>query len=397
MNKRIPAYPSKPHKTGQARIRLGGKDVYLGVWNTPESRVEYARVVAEYAAAGSVPAATAKPAVGTTVAELLSEFSIWAATRYVKNGAPTSEVSHYEAALAPVYGLYLDIEANDFGPLCLLACRDWLAKRHCRLKVNQHLSRIRRVWKWGVSRELVRPDVWTSLRAVEGLRKGEGIDRPKVTTVPQESIDALKGVVLPPVWAMIQMQLWTAMRPGEVTAMRTCDVYSEHASIPKKFEGKLWVYVPESHKTEHHDKQRLVFLGPQAQEIIRPWLRPESPEAYLFSPAEAMQYLRAARSAKRATPGRSKYVKKRSPKKRLRDRYTVESYTHAIHKACRKETVNIPVWGPNRLRHNAATLIRKTYGVEIARIICGHSSAFTTEIYAEADLEKAAQAMVEMG
>jgi hypothetical protein len=31
---RIPAYPSKPHPTGQAGIYLGGKQVYLGKWGT---------------------------------------------------------------------------------------------------------------------------------------------------------------------------------------------------------------------------------------------------------------------------------------------------------------------------------------------------------------------------
>jgi integrase len=393
MPKRIPSYPASAHKSGQARIRLNGRDVYLGVWNSPESRVAYARAVAEYAAAGSAPSSQ----TNVTVAELLSEFWTWANARYVKNGRPTSEVAFYEMALAPMYALYLDLDVSAFGPLCLIACRDELRKLYCRTKVNQHLGRIRRVFKWGVSRELVRPDVWTALRSVEGLRKGEAYDPPKVTTVPKEHIEAIKPHVLPPVWAMIEIQLWTAMRPGEVTAMRTCDVFAEHPSIPKQFHGKLWAYVPESHKTEHHDKGRVILLGPHAQEVIRPWLQPDRPEAYLFSPAEAMEYHRADRAAKRVTPGQSNYQRKRRPKKRLSQRYNVSAYTHAIHKACKKEAVNLPVWGPNRLRHNAATLIRKQYGVEVARIICGHSSAFTTEIYAEADLEKAAKAMIEMG
>jgi site-specific recombinase XerD len=60
---------------------------------------------------------------------------------------------------------------------------------------------------------------------------------------------------------------------------------------------------------------------------------------------------------------------------------------------CREENC----WTPNQLRHVAATLIRKEYGIEVASIILGHSSLNTTEVYAEADLEKAARAMADFG
>ena len=51
--------------------------------------------------------------------------------------------------------------------------------------------------------------------------------------------------------------------------------------------SKVWVYAPDTHKTEHLDKQRTIHLGPQAQEVLRPWLRSD-PVAHLFSPKEAM-------------------------------------------------------------------------------------------------------------
>ena len=50
-------------------------------------------------------------------------------------------------------------------------------------------------------------------------------------------------------------------------------------------------------------------------------------------------------------------------------------------------------WARNQLRHNAATRIRAAYGIEAARIILGHSSAVTSEIYAEVDKEKAREIM----
>ena len=42
-------------------------------------------------------------------------------------------------------------------------------------------------------------------------------------------------------------------------------------------------------------------------------------------------------------------------------------------------------------------MIRKEYGIDMARIILGHSSIETTERYAEADLEEAARAMAQFG
>ncbi len=45
-------------------------------------------------------------------------------------------------------------------------------------------------------------------------------------------------------------------------------------------------YIPGSHKTEHHDRPRVIFLGPKAQHILLPYLlRPA--DAYCFSPREA--------------------------------------------------------------------------------------------------------------
>ena len=29
---------------------------------------------------------------------------------------------------------------------------------------------------------------------------------------------------------------------------------------------------PASHKTEHHDMQRVIFIGPKAQDVLRPYL-----------------------------------------------------------------------------------------------------------------------------
>ena len=52
--------------------------------------------------------------------------------------------------------------------------------------------------------------------------------------------------------------------------MRTCDLETS---------GRVWSYVPASHKTEHHGIERIVFLGPQAQAVLTPFLEGRAPGA----------------------------------------------------------------------------------------------------------------------
>src|SRR5262245_60647395 len=75
MKRRAISYPARPHKSGQARVKLAGKDHYLGVWGTPESKVRFYRLLAEHCAGG---AAGEPESRGITVAELLDAFLLWA-------------------------------------------------------------------------------------------------------------------------------------------------------------------------------------------------------------------------------------------------------------------------------------------------------------------------------
>jgi site-specific recombinase XerC len=57
----------------------------------------------------------------------------------------------------------------------------------------------------------------------------------------------------------------------------------------------------------------------------------------------------------------------------------------------------IPRWSPNRLRHARATEIRAQFGIESASTVLGHANVKTTEIYAEKDLQQAAEIMRRIG
>ena len=65
-----------------------------------------------------------------------------------------------------------------------------------------------------------------------------------------------------------------------------------------------------------------------------------------------------------------------------------------------KKGVNIAhgvAWHPHQLRHNAATMLRKEFGLEVARIILGHRSPAITEAYAEMDHQKAIEVIARIG
>ena len=57
----------------------------------------------------------------------------------------------------------------------------------------------------------------------------------------------------------------------------------------------------------------------------------------------------------------------------------------------------LPHWHPNQLRHTAATIIRRDYGLEAAQVILGHSKADVTQIYAERDAAKAIEVVRKIG
>ena len=133
----------------------------------------------------------------------------------------------------------------------------------CRSNINKQVDRIRRMFKWAVSHDLVPPDVFHGLQAVAGLRKGrcEARESDPVLPVADAIVDATLRHVPPIVASMIWLQRLTGMRSGELVIMRGCDLDTS---------GNVWSYAPATHKTEHHGHGKTIFLGPRAQEIIQP-------------------------------------------------------------------------------------------------------------------------------
>jgi integrase len=377
-----------------AVVRINGRDHYLGTYNSPESWEKYHRLLAEHAVTGSVTP-KAKQGVETgsddlTISELILEYWGYVRDYYRKDGEPTSQVEQIRHSLCPLRQLYGDTAARDFGPLALKAVRqEFIRAGFCREEINRKTQKIVRLFKWAVANEKVPPSVHHGLKAVEGLKRGrcEVRESSPVKPVPDQFVDAVLPHVTRQVAAMIQLQRLTGMRPGEVVIMRTMDVNTT---------GSIWEYRPGSHKTEHHGKDRVVFIGPKAQEVLKPWLRTEL-TVYLFSPREAMaeRAIELRKSRKTKVQPSQRCRRKKNPKRMPAEKYRVTGYALAIRRACDK--AGVPRWAPNQLRHSAATRLRREFGLEIAKAVLGHSSVVPTQLYAEIDQAAAAEAMSKIG
>lgn len=137
--------------------------------------------------------------------------------------------------------------------------------RWVRTSINQQVRRITRMLRWSVECELVDPDVHLRCKAVAGLRFGRSVAAETERVLPAEMAEvmAVEPFVSRQVWAMIQLQLATGKRPGEVRSIRLCDIDRSN---------KTWMYKPASHKTQHHGRGRRVFIGKKGQAIIRQFL-----------------------------------------------------------------------------------------------------------------------------
>ncbi len=421
----IPKY-RKHRASGQAIVSIAGRDHYLGPHGTKASKLLYDRLIAEYLAANRQPQYFTTEDDRITVVEVLAAFWRFAKSYYVKNGKPTNEQDAFRLVIRDIRLLYGNTPAEEFGPKALKAVRQkWIDRGQCRPTVNKNMRRLTRIFKWAVSEELISAHVHQALATVPGLKKGrcELPEPDPILPVPQATVNQTLPHLPPILHDMVLVQSKTGMRPGEVCNLRPVDVDRSE---------DIWVYRPEVHKTEHHLRSRLVFIGPTAQQVLLPYLSRDA-NSPCFSPQENMAQFLKEKHANRQTPlscgNRPGTNRKKKPIKLPRDRYDANSYRQAIHRACErafpppvdlarradetrgqwferlgpegvrklKQWQSEHRWSPNQLRHSAATAIRKRYGLEAAQVVLGHAAADVTQVYAERDLEKARTVIREIG
>jgi hypothetical protein len=167
----IPTY--KRHaKSDSARCWANGKWIQLGRYNSPESPTEFARIVAEVAARQT--SGRSGPDPTTTIDEVLLGFWKHAQQYYrTSDGKPTHEVNEIARSIAPLRKPYGHTPAADFGPRGLAAVQnEMIACEWCRTLINRRIDRVKRVFKWATSQELIPAPVYEAIRPLAGLQKG---------------------------------------------------------------------------------------------------------------------------------------------------------------------------------------------------------------------------------
>ena len=418
LENRVPSY--RLHRqSGQGVVTLNGRDILLGKYNSEASRAEYNLQISRWMANGRQTAEVPKD---LTIGELILKYRPHVESYYRKpDGSLTSEVDNIRQALRPLRYFYGTAPAAEFGPLKLKVLRDammkpnppWLKKSGAgwtRRNINKAIGRIKMLFGWATEGELIPASVYHGLLSVKGLKYGrsEARESDPVTPVDDAIVEAtlphLSGVVA----AMVRLQRLTGARPGEVAQLRTADIDTT---------SDVWIYKPAEHKTAHHGRQRTIAIGPRAQAVLRPFLKPLNPSAYVFNPADAVAEMRDRRNAERKTPpnqgnaiGTNRaYMPRRTPG----NRYNAASYRKAVERAC-DFAFPVPAgllkdpkaaadwkrdhrWHPHQLRHSAATEIRRRFGLEAAQHVLGHATPNMTLTYAERDQAAASRVAAEVG
>jgi integrase len=414
---RRPKQPSYCHhkKSGRAYVTIDGKQVYLGAHGSEESYREYDRAVGEYLARRG--AAPIRPMgqlpTGLTVSMLLAAFWAFAEIEYpsaphAPGKRPSGELGNYWDVLKVLKRLYGPTPAAKFDCTCLEAVREDMIKAGCcRNYVNRQASRVRRIFKWGASKKLVEANVWSELRTLDPIRRGRGGVRETkaVKCVSDELVEATRPFLGRHVRAMVDLQLETGARPGELCAMCTGDIDTTR---------EVWIYRPRTHKNAHRGHAREIRFGPKARAILAPFLKHDL-TAHVFNPAEseADRHQKAQRRRRRA-PG---------------DHYDVASYRRAITRACRRAfpapgLLSRPKgatraqwlasltpeqqrelraweadhhWHPHQLRHNFGTKIFRKHGEDVALVLLGDKSAKMIDVYCERDTAAAERVIAQVG
>jgi integrase len=291
LGNRVPTY-RKHKQSGQAILTINGRDHLLGPHGTKASKLEYDRLITEWLSSGR-STAYGSPDHVVSITELIVDH-VEHVKAYYGTG-PNSELHRVTRVLRPVRELYGRTAAAEFGVLQFKAIRQkFIDEGLARSFINASMRRIVRMFKWAAGEGRLSPLVPQALAMVPGLRRGKSTARETepIKPVDDSLVDATLPY-LPDVLAdMVRVQRLTSCRPAEVCMIRPCDI--ERSS-------EVWAYRPQSHKTQHHGRERVIFIGPQAQAILLRYLV-RDPEAQCFRSIDSEAKRRATAHAARKTP-----------------------------------------------------------------------------------------------
>lgn len=384
--KRIPRTPKYRHHrpSGQAFVEIDERRIYLGKYDTPESRQKYARILGEWASNGyRLPV---KPEQ-ITMLELTDRYWEHAKVYYRDpTGQQTSSLFRVKTAIDTALTMYRDTPAVQFGPNALRAVRQvWIDRGIGISTINGYTSAMKLMFKWACSHELVPVHTHAALMTVSGLRRGRGQGKDPQLRVPAnlEDVEAVIPHLPRQLAAIVRLLLLTGARPSEVLNLKRGDI--------DVIEGGVWAAKVDHHKLSYMGKQRRIFFGPKAQAVLRPFMLRKDNE-FLFSPIEAYrEWLQEQCNSQECKDKPRRPNQKDNPRKTdrtLGECYLSTSLNRAIRRVCDEH--GITPWTPYQLRHLAATTIEASADLETASAILGHSGLNITQVYVHRDNRTAA-------
>lgn len=387
------------HPNGQACIYVNGRVRYLGKIGTAKAEAAYRTFVIQWASGQLhvddetiAPTRTECP----TISVAMLQFWVWADQRYRHaNGQSTRETENFRAALKPLRRLFGALPIDQFGPNRLRMVQEQMIRDGLsRQTINKRVGRIRQLFRWCVGREMCPPAIYEALRHVEPVKPGQGAhDAPRRKPVSWATVEATLPH-LSPLMRAFALVLWhTGARVGEIRVLTT-DMIDQT--------GDVWRADLAKHKTAHHGKERVILFGPQAQLVLKPWLRLGDAAKPIFSPRRADK-----RSAKRKgvkAPGRS--YDRCGPGHAMR-RACARAFPHPTLSGKRdlteaqrdelKRWDKAHRWSLAQLRHAKATTLRERFGLDVAQVVLGHAKPTMTAHYSSTAIAHAVDAMREAG
>lgn len=355
----IPKYCHHKQKN-LAYVTINGRVIYLGKYDSPESHNNYDKTIAEWLSNNRMLESEYFVS-DFSVSDLVARYLDHSINYYLnrRTNKPTSHYHKIKSAVVYAHRYYGDLPIEEFRARHLKAIRTiMIDKKYVRGTINQWISLIKAMFRWGAEEELFSDEIYHRIKIVKGLQLGrsDAKESKSVKGITYDRIHAVKPHIPTLVWDMVQIQLLTGMRPGEVVGMKGSELVTG---------SEVWEYLPESHKTAHKGKSRFIFIGPRAQVILSPYLI-KHVAGYLFqSPA---------------IPG---------------EPYTVAAYRRCITRACKR--IDIDKWTPHQLRHTRADEIENLYDIDSACDVLGHQTTKTTLTYLERRKERARRVMKEIG
>jgi integrase len=355
-----------------ARMRIGGKAFYLGPWGSEEAEQGRDKLISSWLLTKQSEGRMGVPGISNepTVAELLAGYDTEVILkRYQKNGKRTPEAYHFVSVFRITMADCGKLPVPAFTSERFEAIREkFVAEGWSRGYVNDQAKRLRRVFRWGKRRRLVSADLLSELQEVPALAEDEtdAIEHEPKEPPPDSDVIATVKHLVPVLAALVKVQRLTGMRPGELVRLSIDQLQFDADPV-------CWLYERRKHKTKKRGKRRRIWIGPQAQVLMLPWVHRAAvsgnPVAWVF-PVDR-------------------------PNGRGDGAYRVDSYQHAVKKACRD--AGVPEWCPSLMRSARLTDVALLHGPLEAQATGSHSRLNTTSIYLRRQDELAKKAAGQSG